>query len=330
MKFYFIILTYFCFCLANSQDTVAISSVKDSIQYNYKTLAPLLVTKNPIKSAALSALLPGGGQIYTGNYIKSGMFFVSEAVIGFVAYNRVLLDKEFRKNSQVMLDSLMLFKDSITIGPKTVRNKSNTLDSTFDDTTFFSLPYQMNYDFNKFLERDNRYVLYQSLAMMAGLYYWNILDALKNTKYFYNDSPKKPSTAGWLSAIPALGLGQLYNGELQKAGMVFMVQANMAYMIYNYYTLMRQCEKALSDKRFKTAIENKDATATRLKGSWESKRNDAFRNWNMWSWYSIAFYFYGVLDAVVDAHLHDAPKKMKLEPDLLPGKGIGLHGTLTF
>jgi hypothetical protein len=51
----------------------------------------------------------------------------------------------------------------------------------------------------------------------------------------------------------------------------------------------------------------------------------------MYLWYSILFYFYGILDAVVDAHLHDAGAKMKLEPDLVPqNKQVGLTLTVPF
>ncbi len=330
MKIWFFVFISICICLADSQDSTAISTSQDSVKNIFSTPEAKIVTRNPVTAAALSALIPGGGQIYTGNYIKSGMFIASEVIIGIVASNRWELKKSFQENSKMMYDSMMLFKDSITLTEKTVRNKTNTLDSSYIDTTFHSWQYQMNYEYNNFLERDNKYFLYQSFAWMGGLYYWNILDALKNTKYFMDDNPKKPSTAGWLSAIPGLGLGQLYNGELSKAGMVFTVQMNMAFMIYNYNKLVTMCENALSNKRFKVSVQNNDPTAVELKGSWESKRNDAFRNRNMWAWYSFAFYFYGIFDAIVDAHLHDAPKKMRLEPDLLPGKGVGLHCTLKF
>jgi hypothetical protein len=51
----------------------------------------------------------------------------------------------------------------------------------------------------------------------------------------------------------------------------------------------------------------------------------------MWAWYSLVFYIYGVLDAVVDAHLHDAPTKMKLEPDLTPGQNkVGIRLKMNF
>ena len=34
-----------------------------------------LGVKSPIRAASFSLLVPGGGQFYTGNYIKSGLFF---------------------------------------------------------------------------------------------------------------------------------------------------------------------------------------------------------------------------------------------------------------
>ena len=223
MKIYYIILISISLSAANTIDTTEKTMAKDSIKDIFRTPNNNFVTKNPVTSAAISAILPGGGQIYTGNYIKSGMFIASEVIIGLVAYNRYIVAKDLSKSIKVLQDSMNLFKDMINVTRDSVRNKSNTMDSIHYDTTFLALRYQMNYEYNRFLDRDNRCFIYQSLAWMGGLYYWNILDALKNTKYFMNDNPKKPSTAGWLAAIPALGLGQLYNGELSKAGMIFMI-----------------------------------------------------------------------------------------------------------
>ena len=299
----------------------------DSVQNRIKIPGAHFNAKDPIRAGFFSTLIPGGGQIYTGNYIKSGLFLTSEVVIGLVGYSRFLWGNDFQKNSNSMYDSMMIFKDVIDTATKTVRNKTNTMDSSYIDTTYKSLGYQLNYEFNRFVETENRYFIYQCLTWMSGLYYWNILDALKNTKFFMDDYPKSPSKAGWLAAIPALGLGQLYNGEISKAGMVFMVQANLAFMIYNNNKLMHICEDNLKKISSPDTREGKDPAAAQL----NSKRNDAFRKRNMWAWYSIAFYFYSIFDAIVDAHLHDAAKKMKLEPDLLTGeKGVGLHFTGTF
>ena len=297
----------------------------------HKTLAINRVNKNPITTAILSAILPGGGQLYTGNTIKSGAFFASEVILGLVAFDRYTLGKDLHKNTLSAFDLITRFNDSFSIKKDSIKNASKTADSVFSDTIFLRVNYRMQYDYAKFLEKENRYFLYQSLTWMAGLYYWNILDALKNTRYFSNDDPKKPSKAGWLSAIPALGLGQLYNGELSKAGMIFTGQLSMAYMVYNYNSLMRTCEDAIRAISTPGSMESKEPDAADVQAKWDSKRNDAFRNRNMWAWYSILFYLYGILDAVVDAHLHDAAVKMILEPDLLPDqKKIGMHITTSF
>jgi hypothetical protein len=145
-------------------------------------------------------------------------------------------------------------------------------------------------------------------------------------------SPAARQRPGWLSAIPGLALGQIYNGSLDKAGLIFMTQCNLAYMIYNYITLMRVCENNLILLMIRPIKESKAPRAqATLKDSWNAKHNDAFRNRNMYLWYSLGLYLYGIFDAVVDAHLHDSGTKMKLEPDLMPDrKQVGLNLNVEF
>jgi hypothetical protein len=332
MRFFIIILLTISLCWANSQDSIKKTMNTDSLRDTFAIPRTNLIAKSPLKAAAISALIPGGGQIYTGNYIKSGAFLASELVIGLVGYSRYWDRTNLQKNSSMMLDSLLNDPNRVLkTRTDTVRNASKTADSIFIDTLFSSTQYRMSYEYDRFLEKSNSFFVYQCIAWMSGLYYWNILDAIKNTGYFMNDDHKNPSTAFWLSAIPGLGLGQLYNDELSKAGMVFMVQMNLAYMVYNNNKLMHICEDNLRKINNPASKESWAAEVTQLKSDWDSRRDDAFRNRNRWAWYSVAFYFYSIFDAIVDAHLHDAKKKMKLEPDLLTGeKGIGLHCTMTF
>jgi hypothetical protein len=334
MKIFFIIIISVFFSFADSQDTtkkaITIDTIKkaivlDSTMDTLKIPQSDLFKKKLLIAGAFSAVIPGGGQFYTGNYVKSGVFFSFEAILGLVSYNRYLLGKDLNKGSIIFHDSLERLSGRFKI------DTSKTGDSISFDTTFLSLQYQMRYDYNQFLVRENRYFMYQILSLMGGLYYWNILDALKNTKFFMNDISKNPSTAGWLSTIPCLGLGQFYNDELSKAGMVFMAQTTMAYMVFNYNELMRICEDHIQTINDPKKRESKDPCAAELKSSWDSKRNDAFRNRNMWLWYSIGFYLYQIFDAVVDAHLHDSKLKMRLEPDLEPEKKkIGLNVNVPF
>lgn len=274
-------------------------------------------------------VVPGAGQAYTGNYVKSGLIIASEIVLALFAYNRNLNVKDLNTIANSVQDSFVLKKDYITIKPDTIKTAKG--DSVKFDSTFWGVHYRMQYDFARFQEQETRYLVYQCLAWAAGVYYFNILDAIRNTWYFNDNRPRDPATAGWLSAIPGLALGQIYNGSLSKAGLIFMTQCNLAYMVYNYNSLMRSCENNLVQINDPGSRESKDASASQLKNSWDARRNDAFRNRNMYLWYSVFLYFYAIFDAVVDAHLHDAGTKMKLEPDLMPDqKRLGLNFTIKF
>jgi hypothetical protein len=92
-------------------------------------------------------------------------------------------------------------------------------------------------------------------------------------------------------------------------------------MAYNYNSLVQQCDAKL-----------RQTDDPALRADWDSRRGNARRMRNTYLWYDLLFYFYGILDAVVDAHLHDFDRKMRLEPDLSPDGGgtAGLQLKLAF
>jgi hypothetical protein len=264
-----------------------------------------------------SLVFPGGGQIYTRHYVKAGLFIASEVGVGLFWYQRYVQASWLRHNADSIASVAALHRNWVRASG----------DSTASDTAFF---YKLKADSADMERKELQNVVFQSLAWMAGIYYYNVLDALQCTNLFKSDTKKNPATAMWLSAIPGLGLGQIYNGELSKAGMILMVQANMAYLAINYHLIMRDCEK------YEAAIDPNNTDQYGLftgpqRDKWEYRRTTAFRNRNTWLWYSLAFYLYGIFDAAVDAHLHDARVKMKLEPDLNPQtKELGLKATVGF
>jgi TM2 domain-containing membrane protein YozV len=295
----------------------------DSLTVVKKDSVKTVKSYSPGLALAASLVIPGAGQVYTGHYIKAGLFFISEIGVGLFGYQRYLYTVALKKNADSISALWNSVKDSIAV-------KRSVLDTTKYDTTDVGFFYKLQSDSAHFEETDTRNVLYQSLAWMAGIYYYNILDALQCAGVLRDSSKKNPAVAGWLSAIPGLGLGQIYNGELSKAGMILMTQLNLAYVAFNYHMSMVACEKA------EASVDPNNKPEYSLfygpqRDRWEYRRTTSFRNRNMFLWYSLAFYFYGILDAVVDAHLHDAPLKMKLEPDLAPqSKEIGLKATFTF
>lgn len=54
--------------------------------------------KQPLKAAALSCILPGGGQLYNGKYLKSGFVIAVEgSFIGLAAYHHLEAEKYYDK-----------------------------------------------------------------------------------------------------------------------------------------------------------------------------------------------------------------------------------------
>jgi hypothetical protein len=246
------------------------------------------------------------------------LFLLAEAGVGLFGYQRYIWEKDLEHNA----DSVSNLAARL--------GSTQVVDTVKNDTTYPGIAFRLEADRGRFDAKETRYVVYQSISWMAGIYYYNILDALHATGVFKNDSKKSPAVAGWLSAIPGLGLGQFYNGETSKAGMILMTQFNLGYLAFNYNHLMRECENyELSFAR--GTPEYSVFAAKGFQNDWENRRKNAFRNRNMYLWYSLMFYFYGVLDAVVDAHLHDAGVKMRLEPDLVPqNKQVGMTMTVPF
>jgi len=273
---------------------------------------------SPVIALTSSIVIPGAGQVYTHQYLWGGLFLVAEVSVGLFGYQRYIWEQGLSHEG----DSLA----NVAAKNKGVR----IIDSTKADTLYPGISSQLLADKDRFDAKATRFVVDQCITWGLGIYYYNVMDALHATKLFHDDLKRDPGVAGWLSAIPALGLGQLYNGELSKAGMIFMTQFNLGYLAINYHLLMKDCEKyelsMQADPHTLAAY-----TANGLNNDWESRRTSAFRNRNMYIWYSIIFYIYGILDAVVDANLHDAGVKMKLEPDLVPiNKQVGMSMTMPF
>lgn len=293
------------------------------------------VIRNPWVAGALSAVIPGAGQMYTRSYVKGPLYLVSEVGLGLYAANRFRAAekfdddiKRFNREYERLRDSLPGPDTSAWYRWETITDSVDTAgmvvwSDTVADSIIGPTVYRMARD-TAMLKRDKlRNSAYQSLWWGASCHMYCILDALEKSGRFRNDEPRNPKAAGWLSAIPFLGLGQWYNGRLSKAGMIFMVQTSTALMAYNNHRILVRSERELrqmSDpSRTEYSVVNELENGDEFYDEWDSSRKQAFRNRNTYLWYSLFFYFYNVFDAVVDAHLHDHSRRMQLEPDLVPG-----------
>ena len=265
------------------------------------------VVYNPLIAGVSSALIPGSGQIYTKKYLKAGTFLALEAITASVTYY-------WYKTSQIRTGMAASLLDEVRAG--------SGIDSAKSYQDYLLMEHNV-------AEADSRFR--NALTWTIGGYVFNVLDAVGGSKFFNNGDARDPLLAGWLSAVPGLGLGQLYNGSLSKAGMIMMTQFSLGIVAYNNHKLMKDAqmhkikmikyENNYNNPAEFKELNNQDTLkyviSQEFKNDWASRERNAFQNRNTYMWYSLFFYFYGILDAVVDAHLHDYNDKMRVYPDLV-------------
>lgn len=266
------------------------------------------VSKTKVFKAGISsAILPGAGQFLQKRYFMAGTFLAFEAVSGAVAYH--YYDKK---------DYWLDMAD---------KHSSEALSCT----GFVSLSLKEQSFLAEHSSRISNYRIYNALGWIVGGYIYNILDAAGGVS-LQNSEPKDPVKAGWLAAIPGLGLGQIYNGKLSKAGLFIMGQVSLAVMAANNHRLMTSAER---EKSRLLDLRNQSEAGLQVyekyRRDWDSQRNSAFRKRNTYLWYSLIVYFVNVFDAIVDAHLSDYDQKMKVYPDLTPhNRGARLNLNVNF
>lgn len=262
--------------------------------------------KKMLLTVGASALLPGAGQFYMKQRLKGGAFFALEVIT---------------------VSSALFWAKTAEYRAGNYHSVLNTV--TADDTGFV-LAEKIEIALGKKHETlDAEFKQYNLLTWMSGVYVYNVLDAVGAANNFNDTEKRNPRVALGLSLIPALGLGQIYNGSLSKAGLVMMTQVSLGMLAWNSHRLMKHAE--VNYDRVNDTTITQVAIKNEFSRHWDGKRRTALTNRNMWLWYSVFTYFIGMIDAVVDAHLHDYPNKMKLEPDLVPAsEGFGLNLNVNF
>ncbi len=285
---------------SNSDSTMTLSVNKTSLESSQTQ--NLLSGRNnhlynPYICGGLSAIIPGSGQLYSKNAFPALSFFGAEVIMGIATYDRYI-------KYSMSLNRITPLQDSIA-------------STTLDLNSFTEL--RMKLDYANFEAENDRVGFLHGLTWAGGCYYFNILNALDHSGYFYSTTPRDPATAGWLATVPFASLGQLYNGSLKKAGFLSMVQVSLGVMAVNYQILMHASEQRLATFADTTTLEH--AFSQKYYTQWDNQRRQSFQKRNTFLWYSVLFYFYGIFDAIVDAHLHDINEKIKLEPDLSVSEG---------
>lgn len=268
---------------------------------------------NSLLTTMLFSVLPGGGQYYTGHYVRGG--FITAIELGLV-YD-VFFNKSFQ-NDRVM-EQARPFQDSVS------RYTQLIMESSSRDS--------LNYYYNRRADYVSRIRAYSDkkmeqedlrkaeMAWLCGVQLYSMFDAFG---IWYNNHHRSVELRDMKKALLwALlpGFGQMYNGEFGKAGLLYMsfigsgVSVWTSQNMVNYY---------LDRKHALEAEANNSADLDRV-----TERVTYYRkNRNQYIWASALLYLYSVADAVVDALLSDFDNPMHMA--VAPVLGGGAQAMFTF
>jgi len=281
----------------NRQDTLAVDApAKPRLSYT---------------GASISAIVPGGGQIYHGRYFMGGAFLAAEAgAAGFSIY--WWMESDQRKNETASLrDWEARFRDSADA-------RAERGDVAGDSVAlYWAGQYSIFADRSEFEARQARFTAYNALAWAVGIHAYSLLDALELDGIAPRGEAKDPTRAGLLAAVPFLGLGQLYNSRPSKAGMMAMTQVSLMVTAINHHRLMNYASGKYNEMRDSSSAQYAyRADENQHMNYWKSRYDNSFSRRNTYLWVALFAYLYSIFDAVVDAHLSDYEAKIYVSPDL--------------
>lgn len=269
-------------------------------------------THQSLPLTMLFSILPGGGQYYTGHYVRGGFITGIEALLFYEVY----FNKSFQKDR--VLEQAKPFQDSVAIFNRYIQ------ESTKRD----SLPYyykKKNEYANRVRELSDKKMEQEDLrtaenAWLFGVHLYSMFDAFG---IWWNNNRRsveeKSMTKALLWAIIP-GFGQMYNGEFGKAGLLYMgligasTSISTSQHMVNYYL----------DRKHSMAGEGKTSEAyTKV-----ADRVTYYRkNRNQYIWGAALIYLYSLGDAAVDALLSDFDNPLHLA--LLPNFNGGAQAYFT-
>lgn len=258
---------------------------------------------NSLLATMLFSILPGGGQYYTGHYVRGG--FITAIELGLVY--EVFFNKSYQYDR--VLEQAKPFQDSVSHYTKLI------MDTPSRDSL---LVYQ-----NRRLDYLNRVRFYSDKKMeqedlrkaeMAWLYGVQVYGMFDAFGIWYNNNHRSVELRSMKKAllwglIP--GFGQMYNGEFGKAGLLYMSFIGASVSVW---TSQNMVNYYLDRKHLLAAEASNDTELDRV-----TERVTYYRkNRNQYIWATALLYLYSLGDAVVDALLSDFdnPIHMALAPRL--------------
>ena len=241
------------------------------------------------KTLALGLVFPGGGQFYTEHYVRGSFILTIETALALEVFvNKPAQQQKRLRESKLSQDTVELMTrlllQSGVYSPATVAARDRSLAAI-----------RKNSD-TKMKEEDLRR---SELAWMGGLHLYSLLDGYGIWMHNQGRSVegRKVSSAVW-RAVVLPGLGQFYNGEPGKAGLLYMsfiggaVSLNTRQGMVRYFEERRNTASAENVSPEELSKIQEDLLFFRKKR-------------NQYIWGMALFYLYSIADAAVDAALSD-------------------------
>jgi len=262
-----------------------------------------------------SFFFPGGGQFYTGHYVRGGFLLAIEGALIYEAfYNKFRQNRMFNKNIRAYRDSISFYSDLIDL---------------HNDSPDTSVWKEIKIMYSRTLSREmskkkaSKDLWTSEFAWLGGLHIYGIFDAygIWRNNQGHNTETHSATSAIWRAAIIP-GWGQIYNHEYGKAGLLYMGLIGSAVSYYSRqkmveYHLMNLQQAKQAEDNMAISIAQEDILFFRKKR-------------NQYIWAITLFYLYSLADAAVDAMLHnfDSPAYFVMQPTF--NKGINFEAGFYF
>ena len=252
---------------------------------------------NSLPITMLLSILPGGGQYYTGHYVRGGFITGIEALLFYEVY----INKSWQKDR--IYEQAKPYQDSVAMMTREIMRGADrdSLPSLLEKRHEYATRVRELSD-KKMEQEDLRTA---ENAWLFGLHLYGMFDAFGI--WYHNNHRsvelRSMTKAILLGLIP--GVGQMYNGEFGKAGLLYMsfIGASTSIMtsqhMVNYYLKRKHvlgAEDMYSDE-YEKIVER--VTYYR-------------KNRNQYIWGIALIYLYSIADAAVDALLSDFDNPMHM------------------
>ena len=267
---------------------------------------------NSLPLTMLFSVFPGGGQYYTEHYIRGGFITGIEALLVY----EVFFNKSWQRDR--IYEQVRPFQDSVAYFSRMIATEQNR-----DSIRYYQ---EQRQDYvNRVRSLSDKKMEQEDLrkaetAWLYGLHLYGMFDAfgIWYNNHYRSVEQRSMLTALLLSVIP--GLGQMYNGEFGKAGLLYMSIIGASTSIW---TSQNMVEYYLWRKHFMEHenVEPEDFDKIVERVTYYRK------NRNQYIWALALLYLYSMGDAVVDALLSDFDNPIHLA--LLPRLEGGVQALFT-